>query len=77
MVMKNAKRNADCKMKLVRDKLFINNTEYLPDETRSKDHLAYKSRGPLTLENRSYREKSQRIPEVSRFKVKKKAKIRN
>ena len=75
--MKNVKRNPGYKVKLVRDKLFINNTESIPDETRSKDHLAYKSRGRLPLDNTSYREQSQRRHEVTRFKVKKNARIRN
>ena len=66
--MKKAKRNTDNKVKLVKDKLFINNTEYIPEEARSNDNPTYKSRGHsyLPLEGRSHSNQSEKRPEVSR-----------
>ena len=66
--MKKAKRNLENKVKLVRDKLFINNTEYIPEEARSYENQTHKSRGRSfePLEGRPYRDQSERRPEVSR-----------
>ena len=66
--MQKAKRNPDNKVKLVRDKLFVINTEYIPEKARSNDNQTYKSRGRsyVPLEGRSHRDRSERRPEVSR-----------
>ena len=66
--MKKAKRNPDNKVKLVRDKLFIKNIEYIPEEARSYENKTHKSRGRsfVPLEGRPYRDQSERRPEVSR-----------
>ena len=62
--MKKAKRNPDNKVKLVRVKLFIINTEYIPEEARSYENPTHKSRGRsfVPLEGRPYRDQSERRP---------------